>query len=244
MNSKRCVLSALGAILFLFALHAANARAQQPNACITCHEFLGGSLAEPVEKWKGSIHQQNGVTCDYCHHGNPEVDVGNIRGLSSEQFTSKQASAMSKAQGFVGIPSGQALFDVCEQCHSSSVDRYANSIMGKAYLENKGGPSCIICHNAHRNAMPEVPKTCERCHKEIAGFDRIDPMNVTQSTIAELSGIRIRLAQEKTAGNRPPLFPEFPEDLESFQIGFVAFGAVIVLLAIGYIVHMALERGR
>jgi len=181
---------------------------------------------------------------DACHQGDPGVDLGDIHQLSSDQFTDKQAAAMSKTQGFVGIPSGQSLFDMCDPCHDSSVNRYASSIMGKAYLENKGGPSCVVCHNAHRNAMPEVPQSCQQCHKEITGFDRIDPMNVTQSTIAELSGIRIKLAQGKAAGNRPPLIPEFPEDLESFQIGFVAFGAIIVLLAIGYIVHMVLERGK
>jgi hypothetical protein len=243
MNGKRRSLSALAAILFLVALHAANTGAQQqPSACITCHEFLGGSLAEPVAKWRGSVHQQNGITCDYCHGGNASVDLGDINRLSPGQFADMQGSAMSRARGFVGAPSGKALFDMCRQCHGASVDRYANSIMGKAYLENKGGPSCVLCHNAHRNTMPEVPKVCERCHKDTTGFDRIDPMNVTESTINELSGIRVRLAQEKTAGRKPPLFPEFPEDLDSFQIGFVAFGAVVILLVIGYIVYVALER--
>jgi hypothetical protein len=243
MNGKRYAFSALAAGLFLIALHVTNTGAQQQrSACIACHEFLGGSLAEPVTKWRGSVHQQNGVACDYCHRGNARVELGDLSRLSPEQFAERQSRAMSEAHGFVGIPSGKALFGICRQCHGDSVDRYANSIMGKAYLEGKGGPSCVLCHNAHRNTMPEVPKVCEQCHKDTTGFDRIDPMNVTESTITALSGIRIRLAQEKTAGKKPPLFPEFPEDLDSFQIGFVAFGAVVVLLVIGYIEYMALER--
>jgi len=244
MNGKKYALSALAAIL-LIALHAAHAGAQrEPSACIACHAFLGGSLAGPVEKWRGSVHQQSGISCDFCHGGNPAVRLGDLSRLSPEQFADRRARAMSEDRGFAGIPSGKSLFDVCGQCHGASVDRYAKSIMGKAYLEGRGGPSCVLCHDAHRNAMPEVPKVCGMCHKDTTGFDRIDPMNVTEATVNELSGIRIRLAREKTAGGAPPLFPEFPEELESFQIGFVAFGAVAVLLVVGYLVYMALESRR
>lgn len=149
---------------------------------------------------------------------------------------------MSKSQGFIGKPSGKAMFDVCSRCHPASVDRYARSIMGKAYLDNKGGPSCVTCHGAHRNAMPQVPQVCTQCHKDTSGFDRIDPMNVTESTVTALSGIRIKVAREKATGKGPPLLPEFPEDLDAFQIGFVAFGAVLVLFIIGYIVYKTLEK--
>ena len=116
--------------------------------------------------------------------------------------------------------------------------------MGRAYLENKGGPSCIACHQAHRNSMPEVPRVCQSCHKDTAGFDQIDPMDVTSSTVNALSGIRIKLAQAKMIGKQPPFIPEFPEDLDAFQIGFVAFGAVLILFVIGYIVYVVLEQRR
>jgi hypothetical protein len=215
---------------------------QKPGACVTCHEYLGGELARPALEWKGSIHQQNGVTCDFCHGGNAGVDIGNIKRLSPQEFAERQSRAMSKSHNFIGKPSGKAMFDLCRQCHSASVDRYARSIMGKAYLDSKGGPSCVACHNAHNNTMPEVPKVCESCHKDTTGFDRIDPMDVTESTISALSGIRIKLAQEKARGKEPPFIPEFPEDLYAFQIGFVAFGAVAALFVIGYLVYMTLEK--
>jgi Cytochrome c7 and related cytochrome c len=228
-------------IMFVMGVAAAGAQ-QAPSACITCHEYLGGELAKPVTEWKVSIHQQNGITCDLCHGGNAGINLGDINRLSPQQFADRQAGAMSKAHGFVGKPSGKALFDLCRQCHSASVDRYAGSIMGKAYLGNKGGPSCVTCHNAHNNIIPSVPGVCESCHKDTTGFDQIDPMNVTESTLSELSRIRIKLAEEKARGARPALVPEFPEDLGSFQIGFIAFGAVIVLFIIGYFVYVTLEK--
>ena len=230
-------------ISIISVMVVAVARAQQaPNACITCHEYLGGELAKPVTEWKGSVHQQNGITCDLCHGGNAGINLGDINRLSPQQFADRQAGAMSKSHGFVAKPSGQALFDLCKQCHSASVVRYAGSIMGKAYLGNKGGPSCVTCHNAHNNVIPSVPKVCESCHKDTTGFDQIDPMNVTESTLSELSRIRIKLAEEKARGTRPSLVPEFPEDLDSVQIALVAFGAVIVLFVIGYFVYVTLEK--
>ncbi len=226
-----------------FVLCGTGARAEQkPSACVTCHTFLGGELGRPVKEWTGSIHQQNGITCDLCHGGDASVDVGNVQNLAGQDFADRMSQAMSKTRGFIGKASGKELFSLCARCHRPSVERYAKSIMGKAYLNGKGGPSCVTCHQAHRNSMPEVPTVCESCHKDTSGFDQIDPMDVTESTVNALSGIRIKIAQEKTAGKKPPFIPEFPSDLDAFQIGFVAFGAVLVLFIIGYFVYRVLEK--
>ncbi|HEX9020465.1 MAG TPA: hypothetical protein VF903_04340 [Nitrospirota bacterium] len=239
MNKKRVAALCGAALLLLFGLNAGAEQGQ--GACVICHTFLGGELGRPVLEWNGSVHRQNGITCDLCHGGDASVDVGNIQSLGG-QFADRMSRAMSKDHGFIGKPSGKRLFDMCSRCHYPSVARYAKSIMGRAYLDGKGGPSCVTCHHAHRNSMPEVPKVCESCHKDTAGFDQIDPMNVTESTVNALSGIRIKIAQEKTVGKKPPFLPEFPGELDAFQIGFVAFGAVLVLFIFGYFVYLALEK--
>ncbi len=242
MHTRSRVIGLCWAIMFLWV--ASTHAEQKPSACVTCHTFLGGELGRPVKEWTGSIHQQNGIACDLCHGGNADVDLGNIQQLAGQAFETKRLDAMSVSHGFVGKPSGKTLFAMCARCHRPSVDRYEKSIMGKAYLDRKGGPSCVTCHQAHRNSMPEVPKVCESCHKDTAGFDQIDPMDVTSSTVNALSGIRIKIAQEKTTGRKPPFIPEFPSDLDAFQIGFIAFGAVIVLFILGYFVYVALEKRR
>jgi Cytochrome c3 len=236
-----CIVALFWATVFLLFGPGAGAE-QGPGACVTCHTFLGGVLARPVVEWNGSIHRQNGITCDLCHGGDARVDVGNVQNLAGQEFADRKSRAMSKERGFIGKPAGKRLFDMCSRCHYPSVARYAKSIMGKAYLDGKGGPSCVTCHGAHRNSMPEVPGVCERCHKDTAGFNQIDPMDVTESTVIALSGIRIKLAQEKTIGKKPPFIPEFPSELDAFQIGFVAFGAVIALFVIGSIVYFVLEK--
>jgi hypothetical protein len=243
VNKRRRIFALCSAAVFV--LCGAGAWAQQtPVACITCHTFMGGELARPVAEWNASVHRQNGITCDLCHGGNANVDVGDIKSLSPQEFADRQSRAMSKSHGFIGKPSGKEMFAMCARCHSDSVDRYAGSIMGTAYLGGKGGPSCVTCHNAHNNIIPSVPKVCEGCHKDTTGFDRIDPMSVSESTINELSRIRIHLAEEKARGAKPPLAPGLPEDLDPYQIGLLAFGGVLVMFIIGYLVYVTLEKRR
>jgi len=69
-------------------------------------------------------------------------------------------------------------------------------------------------------------------------------MNVTEATINDLSRIRINLAEEKAKGPKPPLAPGFPEEIDPYQIGLLAFGGVLVMFVIGYLVYLALEKRR
>jgi hypothetical protein len=243
VNPKRWMW-AVGWMVFVVLSASATRAEQTPSACITCHEALGGFFAKPIAEWKGSIHYQNHITCDRCHGGNAGVVVGNPRQLSPSEFAAIQSAAMSKAHGFVGKPSGRALFNMCARCHSATVMMFADSIMGQVYLQKKGGPSCVTCHHAHRNVIPAVPKTCSKCHADTTGFTQIDPMNVTDATIVQLSRIRIGLAREKTQGTRPSLAPSFPGEMGSYQIGLAAFGGVIFLFLIGCLIYMILEKER
>ena len=236
MNNNIIKYLTLIVALFLFS---ANAQAAA-NACLVCHKTLPQDKVECVtDCWLRSLHKQNDVTCDACHGGNADIAISNVKQLSPEAFAKDKALAMSPAKGFIGIPKGKMMFDVCGKCHNDSVNRYKNSIMGIAYIDNKGGPSCVDCHSAHYVIIPDVPKTCEKCHKDTTGFDQIDPMNVNDATVTELSRIRIKLAEEKVKGKEPPLFPK---ELGSFQIGFVAFGAIIVLFIIAYIIYILIEK--
>jgi hypothetical protein len=243
MSKRSRVLAPCWALVFLLFGTGAGAE-QGPGACGSCHTPLGGQLARPIAEWNASVHHQVGVTCESCHGGDAAVDVGNVMKLTPQEFEDRRSRAMSIARGFVGKPSGKAMFAMCARCHANSVDRYASSIMGVVYLDGKGGPSCVTCHNAHNVVIPAVPKVCEACHKDTTGYNRIDPMNVTEATVNELSTIRIGLAEAKVKGAKPGLVPEFPEDLDSYQIGLLAFAGVFVMFGIGLLIYAALEGRR
>ena len=197
-------------------------------SCVNCHKTLGGELTKPVTEWTGSIHYQNGITCNMCHGGDPTATT--------------MEKAMSKDHGFIGAPHGQAQFDACAKCHATEVSMYAKSVMGKAYLEGKGGPSCAKCHGPHHNVIPEVPQLCKSCHKDTTGFDQIDPMNVTPSTVQTLSKMKIKLGEQKVSGTRPAAAPKISEDLDPYKIGLVAFGGSIFVFILGYIIYLILEK--
>ncbi len=224
---------AMALVFAVSALGQKNASQHKSGAaknisCVTCHKTLGGELAKPVAEWTGSVHQQNGITCNMCHGGDPAA--------------TSMDKAMSKDHGFIGAPHGQAQFDACGKCHATEVAEYAKSIMGKAYLEGKGGPSCAKCHGAHHNAIPEVPQLCKSCHKDTTGFDQIDPMNVTEATVQMLSKMKIKLGEQKVAGTRPSVVPKIKEDLDPYVIGLIAFGGSIFVFILGYIIYLILEK--
>ncbi len=242
MNEKKWIWAVCFTVFLVLNASASHAQ-KAPNACVTCHEALGGTLAKPVTEWKGSIHSLAGVTCERCHGGNAKIAVGNLKKLTQSQIAALQSASMSKADGFVGTPSGRKLFNMCEKCHSYEVGTFSASIMGKAYLHDKGGPACVVCHHAHRNTIPQIPKVCSKCHRDTVGFTHIDPMNVTVATIKQLSNIRIKLAREKTQGARPSMAPRINQKLGSYQVGLIAFGAVLFLFLFGFVIYVIFEKG-
>lgn len=241
MGAKKWVLAVSWMIFAV--LNGSGVRAEAAHsACISCHRVLGGTLAMPVTHWQHSVHHLEKVACDSCHGGDATVTVENVFTLTGPQFAAIKAASMSQAKGFVGKPSGRVMFDVCARCHASMVTMYAESMMGKAYLQNQGGPSCTLCHHAHNNIMPAVPKVCVQCHKDTSGFTEINPMDVTPATITQLSRIRVRLAGQSIEGARPAVAPGFAGELRAYEVGLMAFGGVLVLFLICYVVYVVLEK--
>jgi hypothetical protein len=199
-------------------------------------------MGEPVSQWYGSKHQIQGITCDLCHGGNPDLETGDLKNLSQQEIRALSKQAMYRAPNFVGAPSGQAQFGMCATCHPESTKMYASSIMGQAYLLKTGGPSCTGCHGAHRNIIPPVPQSCRGCHRDTMGFNRLNAMNITEVQIEQLARFRIQLAEEKVTGKRPRFL--FQRHLESFQTAMVVWGLVALLFLAAIGLYRVMERRR
>jgi len=245
-NDRRNHRPAIGSILLLAAIVLSSLVAVRPlsaqddyNACIVCHEFMGGDVGRPVTEWMGSTHQSMEILCVDCHGGDKNLKVSHLEELTPSEIRALSRKAMYEQDDFVAIPDPLQMFDMCGQCHDDGVSIYRESIMGKAYIEKKGGPSCTRCHGAHSNYMPDVPVICEDCHKDLLGFDQIESMNVTASTIDRLYEIRLDQASEKIKGGGGTIFPE---ELDAFEIGFVTWGMVLFLVIVSVILYRAMER--
>jgi|Deesub1362B_J571_1020462.scaffolds.fasta_scaffold05681_4 nitrate/TMAO reductase-like tetraheme cytochrome c subunit len=240
MEGKKFLLIGLLAFAgFFLAATGVWAQDEEAENCIICHEWQGGDRALPVIEWRSSTHQIEGITCSSCHGGNPDIKLPDLDRISDQEFRRLSNAAMYDAEDFVGKPVKEDQFELCGNCHYESVEVYKNSIMGEAYLKDKGGPSCVKCHGAHYNKMPEVPESCKDCHSDVSGYDQISAMNVTEQTIDELYQIRTEMALAKVKGEEVKIFPE---ELESFQIGFITIGIIFLLLVLAMILYYTLER--
>lgn len=144
------------------------------EVCITCHQELGGELARAVKEWRGSVHQEAGVFCSFCHGGNP----------------ASYDHAMDKKTGFVSKPKPKEGVLLCARCHADvrmmrqyglrtdQFSEYKTSIHGKLLWEKDDSnvATCISCHGVHNIMKKDVPyssifrlnipETCAKCHSD------------------------------------------------------------------------------
>ena len=151
--------------------------------CYSCHSDLGST---PAELFKNDVHHLAGLSCSDCHGGDNK----------SEDMD----EAMSKSKGFIGVPKGNQISEICSRCHSDSlfISKYdkslstnqmaslENSVHGKTNLEGTDRiVQCITCHNAHgivsvkNPASPvyptNIPQTCNKCHGDVKFMRSYNP---------------------------------------------------------------------
>lgn len=156
-------------LLVLFSVQTIQAG---DDFCFSCHRDLGDS---PSQLFAQDVHYQNGLSCSSCHGGNK----------NSEDME----TAMNKSAGFLGVPEGNKISEICASCHSDKdkmkslgasvkTDQYenlVNSVHGKLSVSGKERIlQCTTCHNAHgiRRVNDKlspvypvnVPSTCIKCH--------------------------------------------------------------------------------
>lgn len=153
------------------------------DQCYACHSDLGG---EPAELFKNDIHHKAGLSCSDCHGGNSRSD--------------DMDASMDKRKGFIGVPKGNGITEVCVKCHASEekMKGYGYNIPTNQFELLKssvhGGLStngkdrivqCITCHGAHgivKVTNPRspvyplnVPRTCAKCHSSSVYMRNYNP---------------------------------------------------------------------
>ncbi len=148
------------------------------SSCTACHGALGDErLASPVQNMLGDIHSDKGFDCVACHGGDSQEP-----GMS----------AMDPARGYIGVPRGRQVVQVCGRCHSDAqfmrqynpslrvdqVTEYYTSVHGQRLRDDNDTrvATCADCHPAHSITPPSNPnssvnplkvvETCGRCHAD------------------------------------------------------------------------------
>jgi len=157
------------------------------SSCTACHGALGDErLARPVQDMVGDIHLAKGFDCVACHGGDSQEP-----GMS----------AMDPARGYIGVPQGRQVVQVCGRCHSDAqfmrqynpslrvdqVAEYYTSVHGQRLRDDNDErvATCADCHPAHSIMPPSNPKssvsplnvveTCGHCH---ANAEYMEPYGI------------------------------------------------------------------
>jgi nitrate/TMAO reductase-like tetraheme cytochrome c subunit len=182
MIIKYLLLFCFGSVLFAFVGQVV---AQEKQiSCISCHTEMGGDLAKPVKLWEDSIHKQNGIYCNDCHGGNPDL---------------QDMEAMSPQEGFVGAPTEDEVPQFCGKCHVAVMQNYMKS--PHWLTEKKKRPVCTTCHTAHHQQRATLAlinkKNCSRCHP----YERAKKIKfVMKGTDTEINLLSKRIQEVKEEG--------------------------------------------
>lgn len=130
--------------------------AEEPevNACVECHssDIMKAEFQNITQEWIQSWHNQNNVSCQDCHGGDPR----------------DATMSMSHQRGFIGTPKYVDIPEFCGKCHIGILRNYLESGHGQALLKTGEGPTCVTCHGAHniQKANIEIINEgrCTKCH--------------------------------------------------------------------------------
>jgi hypothetical protein len=171
------------AALLVFCSLSIGFRASAADACLTCHESMSDKAST---LFKHDVHRSKGLGCVDCHGGDAATD--------------DMEKAMDKGKGFIGVPKGDQISEVCARCHADGekmkqlhatipTTQFANlreSVHGRLATSGKERiVQCITCHNAHGivpvkdSQSPVFPlnvvKLCTRCHADAAFMQTYNP---------------------------------------------------------------------
>ncbi len=172
-------------LLFLLTAFAIDAEGQSvtKDQCFDCHQEFEDPVAELYVQ---DIHYKKNVSCADCHGGNSR--------------TEDMDEAMSEKSGFLGVPRGDRISELCARCHSDAqymktvtaaietnqFSQYAESVHGRQIAAGTARLlQCTTCHGVHdilpvrhrrsKVSPANVVKTCAGCHGNASFMRQYDP---------------------------------------------------------------------
>jgi len=167
------------------------------NSCVACHAGLPADTLVKVKAhgWKGSVHQQHGVTCDRCHGGVPTAE-GKEEAHAGLLGSGEPASPVY----FKNIPA------TCGKCHGAEFYKFSQSRHYRMLEETGRGPECVTCHGSMETRVlaPEtLAAVCERCHNERIGVFPYVPQKARAILLLLRQGEQLLAVEKQLYGSAP-----------------------------------------
>jgi glutaredoxin len=171
------------ALLLMAPVSARSGEPQRTDQCLLCHGAMGD---KPSTLFRHDVHFKKGISCSGCHGGDPTKDEMEL--------------AMNPKAGFIGVPRGNQISEVCAHCHAdpNTMKSYGSSLPTNQYQLLRGSvhgeyavqgkqriAQCISCHGAHGIVSPKDPSspvyptkiiaTCGSCHSNAPYMQKYNP---------------------------------------------------------------------
>ena len=148
-------------VFSLFIVLIINTNTFSDDSCVDCHKdekfrIQDKKVFDYFNKWKGSVHDIAGVTCQECHGGDPAK--ANKEEAHAKDFSPANQSSMVY---YKNIP------ETCGKCHEEVLGNFIKSDHYKVLKEAGKGPVCTTCHGALVTDVyytSIVLSTCVSCH--------------------------------------------------------------------------------
>lgn len=149
-------------------------------SCVTCHSDITGFPHPEVEAQTLQEFQKKFIsTCAACHAEQANQAQDSIHGQLLAQGSEIAPTCIDchdpHTQPFVDEVSKTEFAKICATCHNSIYEEYAQSVHGKAMIEdgNDDVPGCIDCHGVHTMIDPRTAEfrnssveMCANCHTD------------------------------------------------------------------------------
>ncbi|MEI6289227.1 MAG: ammonia-forming cytochrome c nitrite reductase subunit c552 [Chloroflexota bacterium] len=162
---------------------------------IKMNETCGNCHKKQAEKQKDSVHSQmiafgkyEAATCTDCHTAHA------VKRMKDPK------TGLLYPETRVWIPG------TCNQCHSTIVEKYRNSVHGEALLndQNPDVPTCIDCHGVHNILNPTTdkfrlasPTMCAKCHTDPKRMDKYGISTEVMNTyVADFHGTTVSIFEQ------------------------------------------------
>lgn len=180
-------------ILLLLVSVSVGLAQKKGDQCITCHKANGD---KPAILFSKDLHFAEGISCADCHGGD----------ASKEDME----ESMNTSAGFIGVPRGDKISEVCSNCHNDQLEKINKSVHGK--LAVKGDQKilqCTTCHSVHNIAAKKnaaspvlvfnVVQTCSKCHSNISYIRQYNPALPTDQHEKYMTSTHGQLNKKKDA---------------------------------------------
>lgn len=131
------------------------------NGCIDCHSnpdfyVQDKKLYTYYQDYLASPHRAAGLTCDFCHGGNPAA-----ADMETAHQTILRITDPASRLYYKNLP------ETCGFCHSDKLAQFKQSRHFDALMHDRSAPSCTTCHSAMRprpHYRDIVKQSCRTCH--------------------------------------------------------------------------------